>query len=160
VRLLLDMMTPETDDLTCTHRTTISVLQTLTLLMTPMTRLASASTSMELTRQILRMRQPLKEGTRHPRLSSLPSEMRLNSLRIKECSSSKSASCRIGSTRNGKTYVYFSEPLSKSARRAHMAEELERELTTLIIASSRIGWSSPWFSVEPARRGRSRHAPS
>jgi hypothetical protein len=69
--------------------------------------------------------------------------MRLNSLRIKECSSSKSASCRIGSTRNEKTYVYFSEPSSKSAWRAHMAEELERELTTLIVASSRIGRSSP-----------------
>jgi hypothetical protein len=60
-------------------------------------------------------------------------------------------SCRIGSTRNGKTYVYFSEPSSKSARRAHMAEELERELATLIIASSRIERSSPQFLVEPAK---------
>jgi hypothetical protein len=36
--------------------------------------------------------------------------------------------------RNEKTYVYFSEPSSKSARHAHMAGELERELATLIIA--------------------------
>jgi hypothetical protein len=56
--------------------------------------------------------------------------MRLNSLWIKECSSSKSVSCRIGSTRNEKTYVYYSEPSSKSAWHAHMAEELERELVT------------------------------
>jgi hypothetical protein len=77
--------------------------------------------------------------------------MRLNSLRIKECSSSKSMSCRIGLTRNEKTYVYFSKPSSKSAWHAHMAEELKRELTTSIIASSRIGQSSPRFSVEPAR---------
>jgi hypothetical protein len=73
------------------------------------------------------MRQPLKEGTRHLRLSSLLSGMRLNSLRIKECSSSKSASFRIGSTRNEKTYVYFSKPSSKSAWHMHMAEELKRE---------------------------------
>jgi hypothetical protein len=69
--------------------------------------------------------------------------MRLNSLQTKECSSSKSVSCRIGSTRNEKTYVYFSEPLSKSARHTHMAEELQRELTTSIVASSRIRRSTP-----------------
>jgi hypothetical protein len=77
--------------------------------------------------------------------------MRLNSLRIKECSSSKSASCRIGSMRNEKTYVYFSEPSSKNARHAHIVEEHEKELATSIVASSRIGQSSPRFSVEPAR---------
>jgi hypothetical protein len=76
------------------------------------------------------MRHPLKEGTHHLRSSSLPSGMRLNSLWIKECSSSKSVSCRIGSTRNEKTYVYYSEPSSKSAWHAHMVEELERELVT------------------------------
>jgi hypothetical protein len=65
--------------------------------------------------------------------------MRLNSLQIKECSSSKSVSCRIGSTRNEKTYAYFSKPSSKSARHAHTAEELKRELATLTVASSRIG---------------------
>jgi hypothetical protein len=65
--------------------------------------------------------------------------MRLNSLWIKECILSKSVSCRIGSMRNEKTYVYFSKPSSKSARHAHMAEDLERELATSIIASSRIG---------------------
>jgi hypothetical protein len=85
------------------------------------------------------MRHLLKEGTRHLRSSSLPSGMRLNSLRIKQCSSSKSASCRIGSTRNKKTYIYYSEPLSKSAWHVHMAEELEKELSTSIVASSRIG---------------------
>jgi hypothetical protein len=97
------------------------------------------------------MRQPLKEGTRHLRLSSLLSGMRLDSLWIKECSSSKSASCRIGSMRNEKTYSYFSKTLSKSARHAHMAEELKRELVMSIVASSRIERSSPQFSIEPAR---------
>jgi hypothetical protein len=77
--------------------------------------------------------------------------MRLNSLRIKECNSSKSTSCRIGSTRNEKIYTYFNKPLSMSTRPTHMAEELERELATSIIASLRIGQSSPQFSVEPAR---------
>jgi hypothetical protein len=38
---------------------------TLTLPMTPTTRLASASISMELSRRIQRMRQPLEEGTPH-----------------------------------------------------------------------------------------------
>jgi hypothetical protein len=47
---------PETHDLTCTRCTTISALQTLTLPMTPTTRLASASISIELSRQIQRMR--------------------------------------------------------------------------------------------------------
>jgi hypothetical protein len=106
---------------------------------------------MELSRQIRRMRQPLEEGTCHLRSSSLLSGMRLNSLRTKESNSSKSASCRIGSTRNKKIYAYFNKPLSMSTRLAHTAEELERELATLIIASSRIGQSSPRFSIEPAR---------
>jgi hypothetical protein len=77
--------------------------------------------------------------------------MRLNSLRAKECTSSKSASCRIGSTRNKKICAYFNKPLSMSVRPMHMAEELERELVMSIVASSRIGQSSPWFSVELAR---------
>jgi hypothetical protein len=62
------------------------------------------------------MRQPLEEGTHHLRSSSLLSRMRLNSLRIKECNSRKSASCRIGSTRNEKIYAYFSKPSSKSVQ--------------------------------------------
>jgi hypothetical protein len=45
-------------------------------------------------------RHPSKEGTRHLMSSYLTSGTRLNSLRIKECSSSKSTSCRTGSTRN------------------------------------------------------------
>jgi hypothetical protein len=45
----------------------------------------------------------LKKGTCHLRSSSLLSGMRLNSLRIKECSLSKFVSCRIGSMRNEKT---------------------------------------------------------
>jgi hypothetical protein len=130
MQLLLDIMTPEIDDLTCTHHTTILMLQTPTLPMTPTTQLMSISTSMELARRIRRIRHPLKEGTCHLRSSSLPSGMRLNSLRIKGCSSSKSASCRIGSTRNEKTYVYYNEPSSKSTWHAHMAEELKRELMT------------------------------
>jgi hypothetical protein len=60
-------------------------------------------------------------------------------------------SYRIGLMRNEKTYAYFSKPSSKSARRTHTVEELERELTTLTVASSRIGQSSPQFLVEPAR---------
>jgi hypothetical protein len=136
--------------------TTILALQTLTLPMTPTTRLASASTLMDLARWIRRMRHLLKEGTRHLKSSSLPSRMRLNSLRIKECSSSKSASCRIGSTRNEKTCVYYIEPSSKSARHAHMVEELE----TSIVASSRIGRSTPGFRLSQPERGRRHHAPS
>jgi hypothetical protein len=41
--------------------------------------------------------------------------------------------------RNEKICAYFNKPLSTSARRTHTAEELERELTTSIVASSRIG---------------------
>jgi hypothetical protein len=102
-------------------------LQTPTLPMTPTTRLANASISMELSRRILRTRQPWEEGTRHLRSSFLLNGMRLNSLRIKECSSSKSMSCRTGSMRNEIIYAYFSKPSSKSARRMHTMEELERE---------------------------------
>jgi hypothetical protein len=76
---------------------------------------------------------------------------RLNSLRIKECSSSKSASCRTGSTRNEKTYPYFNKPSSMNVRHTHMAVELEKELMMSIIASPRIGQSTPRFSVEPAK---------
>jgi hypothetical protein len=119
--------------------------------MTPTTRLASASISLELSRRIHRMRQPLEEGTRYLRSSSLLHGMRLNSLRTKECNSSKSANCRIGSTRNEKIYAYFNKPSSMSTRHMHTVEELERELMTSIIASSRIRQSSPRFLVEPAR---------
>jgi hypothetical protein len=77
--------------------------------------------------------------------------MRLNSLWIKECNSSKSANCRTGLMRNEKIYAYFNKPSSMSARHAHTAEELERELVMSIDTSSRIGQSSPRFSVEPAR---------
>jgi hypothetical protein len=126
VRLLFDITTPETHDLTCTCCTTILALQTLTLLMTPTTRFASASISMELLRQIQRMRQPLEEGTRRLRSSFLLHGMRLNSLWTRECNSSKSANCRTGSTRNEKICAYFNKPSSMSARHAHMAEELER----------------------------------
>jgi hypothetical protein len=52
--------------------------------------------------------------------------MRLNSLRIKECNSSKSMSCRIGSMRNEKIYAYFNKPSSMSARPAHTGRS-ERE---------------------------------
>jgi hypothetical protein len=93
----------------------------------------------------------LEEGTCHLRLSSLLHGMKFNSLRTKECNSSKSVNCRTGSTRNEKICAYFSKPSSISARHAHMAEELERELVTSIIASSRIRQSSPRFLVEPAR---------
>jgi hypothetical protein len=84
------------------------------------------------------MRQPWEEGTHHLRSSSLLNEMRLNSLPIKECSLSKSMSCRIGLTRNEKIYAYFSKSSSKSVWFAHMAEELERDLVMLTVASSRI----------------------
>jgi hypothetical protein len=93
------------------------------------------------------MRHPLKEGTLHLKLSSLPSGMTLNSLWIKECSSSKFVSCRIGSMRNEKTCVYYSEPSSKREWHAHMAEELEKELMTSIVTSSRIGRSTPGFRL-------------
>jgi hypothetical protein len=53
--------------------------------------------------------------------------------------------------RNEKTCTYFIKPSSMNAWPVHTAEELERELATLIVASSRIGQSSPRFSVEPAR---------
>jgi hypothetical protein len=45
--------------------------------------------------------------------------------------------------RNEKTYAYFSKPSSRSTRRVHVAEELERELTMSIVASSRIGRANP-----------------
>jgi hypothetical protein len=53
--------------------------------------------------------------------------------------------------RNEKIYAYFNKPSSTSVRHAHMAEELERELMTSIIALLRIGQASPWSSAEPAR---------
>jgi hypothetical protein len=54
-------------------------------------------------------------------------------------------------TRNEKIYAYFNKLSSISAWHAHTVEELERELATSIIASSRIGQSSPRFLIEPAR---------
>jgi hypothetical protein len=68
-------------------------------------------------------------------LSPLVHEMKLNSLRTKECNSSKSTNCKTGSTRNEKIYAYFSKPSSKSAWHTHMAVELVKELTTSIITS-------------------------
>jgi hypothetical protein len=106
------------------------------------------------------MRQPLKEGTRRLRSSSLLHGIRLNSLWTKEYNSSKSMNCRTGSTRNKKIYAYFNKPSSMSARHAHMAEELERELMTSIIASSRIGSRAPGFWSSQPERCRGRHAPS
>jgi hypothetical protein len=49
--------------------------------------------------------------------------------------------------RNEKTCIYYSEPSSKSTWHAHMAEELEKELMTSIVASSRIGRSTPGFRL-------------
>jgi hypothetical protein len=75
--------------------------------------------------------------------SYLTSRTRLNSLRIKECSSSKSASCRTGSTRNEKTYAYSNKPSSMNIRLTHKAVELKKELVTSIVASPRIGRLTP-----------------
>jgi hypothetical protein len=85
-------------------------------------------------------------GGRNMRLrsSSLLHEMRLNSLRTRECNSSKSVNCRTGSTRNEKICAYFNKPSSMSAWHVHMAKELERELATSIVASLRIGEGSRW----------------
>jgi hypothetical protein len=74
-----------------------------------------------------------------PQVKPLLHGMKLNSLQTKECNSSKSANYRTGSTRDEKTCAYFNKPSSTSTRHAHMAEELKRELTTSIVASSRIG---------------------
>jgi hypothetical protein len=98
------------------------------------------------------MRQPLEEGMpRHLMLSPLVHEMKLNSLWTKECNSSKSTNYKTGLTRNEKICAYFSKPSSKSVRHAHMAEELEKELATSIVASSRVGRANPRSSTEPAR---------
>jgi hypothetical protein len=95
VRLPFIVTTPETHDLTYICHTTISALRTLTLPMTPTTRLVNASISMGLSRRIQRMRQPLEEGTPcHLMLSPLVHEMKLNSLRTKECNLSKSTNCK------------------------------------------------------------------
>jgi hypothetical protein len=51
--------------------------------------------------------------------------------------------CRTGSTRNEKICAYFSKPSSKSVRHVHTAEELEKELATSIVASSRIERANP-----------------
>jgi hypothetical protein len=97
------------------------------------------------------MRQPLEEGTCQFRSSSLLHGMKLNSLQIKECNSSKSTNCKTCSTRNEKICAYFNKPSSTSARHAHTTEELKRELATSIVMSSRIGQASPRFLAEPAR---------
>jgi hypothetical protein len=77
--------------------------------------------------------------------------MRLNSLWTKECNSSKSMNCRTGSMRNERICAYFNKPSSMSVRHAHTVEELEEELVTSIVASSRIGQASPQFLAELAR---------
>jgi hypothetical protein len=41
--------------------------------------------------------------------------------------------------RNEKICAYFSKPSSGSTWRTHVADELERELATSVVASSRIG---------------------
>jgi hypothetical protein len=95
------------------------------------------------------MRHPLKEGTRHLRSSSLPSGMRLNSLRIKECSSSKSASYRIGSTRNDmvlqglKPRIF--DKLNKHGKK--WAAELPSVLWSLRTTPSRAIGFTPFFLV-------------
>jgi hypothetical protein len=119
--------------------------------MTPAIRPANASTSMLKARRNRRMKIRSKEGTRHLMSSSLLSKMRLSSLRIKGCSSSKFASYRTGSTRSGKTCTYSNKPSSVSARNAHLAEELARGLATSTVASTRTGWLTLWSSLEPAR---------
>jgi hypothetical protein len=86
-----------------------------------------------------------------PQVEPLLHEMKLNSLRTKECNSSKSMNYRTGLMRNKKICAYFNKPSSMSARHAHTTEELEKELTTSIVASSRIEWVNPWSSAEPAR---------
>jgi hypothetical protein len=50
---------------------------------------------------------------------------------------------RPSSTRNKSVCAYFSRPSSGSVRRVHVAEELKRELMTLIVASSRMGQANP-----------------
>jgi hypothetical protein len=57
----------------------------------------------------------------------------------KERNLSRFKNYRPSSMRNEKTCAYFSRPSSGSARHAYVVEELERELTTSIIASSRTG---------------------
>jgi hypothetical protein len=51
--------------------------------------------------------------------------------------------CRPSSTRSESACAYFSRPLSGSARRVHVAEELEKELAMSIVASSRTEWANP-----------------
>jgi hypothetical protein len=115
VRLPFVVTTSEMHDLTCTRYTSILALWTLTLLMTPTTRLTNASISMGLSRRIQRMRQPLEEGMpHHLRSSPMLHGMKLSSLWTKECNSSKSMNYRTGSTRNEKICAYFSKPLSTS----------------------------------------------
>jgi hypothetical protein len=61
-------------------------------------------------------------------------------MRTKEHNLSRSKNYKPCSMRNEKTYAYFSKPSSGSA---HVAEELERESTMSIVASSRIGRVNP-----------------
>jgi hypothetical protein len=72
-------------------------------------------------------------------------------VQTKEHNLSRSKNYKPCSKKNEKAYAYFSKPLSGSTRRMHVAEELERELATLIVASSRIGRANPQSSTGPAR---------
>jgi hypothetical protein len=67
-----------------------------------------------------------------------------NSLvQTKEHNLSRFKNCKPSSTKNEKACAYFSRPSSRSARHAHVANGLEREPATSIIASSRTGWANP-----------------
>jgi hypothetical protein len=87
----------------------------------------------------------MKEETpRHLTLSSLAHETKPNSLvQTKEHNLSRFKNCNPSSTRNERTCAYFSRPSSGSTRRAHVVEELKRELTMSIVALSRIGRADP-----------------
>jgi hypothetical protein len=149
VRSLPAAMTLEIDDLTCIRRLTIWAPRTRTLPITATIRLTNASTSMGLSRQIWKPRRLLEGGTsRHLTLSSLAHGTKPNSsVQPKEHNLSRFKNCKLSSMRNERTCAYFSKPSSRSVRRAHVAEELEREPAMSIIASS----------SQPERRRR-RHA--
>jgi hypothetical protein len=74
-------------------------------------------------------------------LSLLLHKMNLNSLWTKECNLSKSMNCKTGSTRNEKNLRLLQQTLEQE--HAHTTEELEKELVTSIVASSRIGERTP-----------------
>jgi ABC-type uncharacterized transport system ATPase subunit len=62
---------------------------------------------------------------------------------IRECNLLRFKNCRPNSTKSENASTYFSRPSSGSMQRAYVAEELERELSMLIVASSRSGWANP-----------------